>query len=88
MDVAVPADHKEKIKENKTISKYLDLALERRKYWNMEGMVIPIVTDAIVTAPKSLEKGLEELTISGRIDSIQTTLLIRSARILRRNLET
>ena len=38
--------------------------------------------------PKKLDKALEEVKISGRAETIQTTALLRSARILRRVLET
>ena len=38
--------------------------------------------------PKGLERGLEELESEGQIEALQTTALVRSARILRRVLET
>ena len=47
--------------------------------------VLPIVVDALRTVPKSLVKGREELEIRGRIE---TTALLKSARILRRVMET
>ena len=37
---------------------------------------------------QSLEKGLDDLEIRGRVETIQTTELLRSVRILRRVLET
>ena len=53
-------------------------------------MVIAIVISALGTVPKGLAGGggLEELEIGGRIETIQITALLRSARILRRVLET
>ena len=50
--------------------------------------VIPIVIGAIGTNHKGLAKGLEELGLSGQVENIQTTILLRSARIVRRVLET
>ena len=50
--------------------------------------VIPIVTDTLVTIPKSLVKELDELEIGGRSETIKTTALFRSVRIMRRVLET
>ena len=47
--------------------------------------MIPIVVDAI---PKGLVKELEDLKIRGHLETIQTTALLRSAKILRRILET
>ena len=40
------------------------------------------------TVTKGLLKGLEDLEVSGRGEIIQTTTLLRTARILRRALET
>ena len=78
---AVLADDRVKIKENEVWDKYLDLARElKKKQWSMIVTVIPIVI--------GLVRELEELKIGGRIESIQTTALLRSARILRRVLET
>ena len=59
-----------------------------KKLWNMRVKVIPIVVGALGTIPKSLEKRLEDLEIRGRIETIQTTALLQSARIPRRVPET
>ena len=40
------------------------------------------------TVSKGLVQGLENLEIKGRVETIQTTALLRSARILRTVLET
>ena len=40
------ADHRVKLKENETRNKYLDLAKELKKLWNMKVTVIPIVIRA------------------------------------------
>ena len=79
MDFAVPADHRIKLKE-----------IEKKdKYWkNMQVTIIPFVIGAFGTVTKGLLKGLEDLEIGGRVETIQTTALLRTARILRRVLET
>ena len=46
------------------------------------------VIDTLSTVTKTLIKGREESEIRGRVAIIQTTALLRSARILRRVLET
>ena len=51
----------------------------------MKVTVIPIVIDALGTVTKELVQGLE---IRRQVKTIQTTALLRSARILRRVLET
>ena len=54
----------------------------------MKVMFILIVIDALGTVTKGLIKGLEDLGIRGQGETIQTTALLRSTRILRRVLET
>ena len=54
----------------------------------MKVTVIPVVIGALRTIPKGLVKGLKNLEIRGRVETIQTTVLLRSVRILRRVLET
>ena len=49
---------------------------------------IPIIIEALDIVTKGLIKGLEDLEIKGRVETIQTTTLLRSVRILRRVLET
>ena len=65
MDFAVPTDHTVKLKENEKRDKYLDLARELKKLWNMKMTVIPIVIDALGTVTKGLVKGLKDLKIRG-----------------------
>ena len=50
--------------------------------------IIPIVIGAFGTVTKGLLKGLEDLEVGRRVENIQTTALLRTARILRRDLET
>ena len=49
---------------------------------------MPIVIGALGTVSKGLLKGLEDLEVGGRVETVQTTALLRTARILRRVLET
>ena len=88
VDFAVPADHRIKLKECEKKDKYLDLAKELKKLWNMQVTIIPNVIGAFRTVTKELQKGLEDLEVGGRVETIQTTTLLRTARILRRVLET
>ena len=46
--------------------------------------VIPFVIGALGTVPKGLESGRIELEIGGRIETIQTTALLRLAKISKR----
>ena len=54
----------------------------------MKVMIIRIVISALGTVIEGLIKGLEDLEIRGRVKTIQTTALLRLARILRKVLET
>ena len=88
VDFAVPVDHRIKLKVCEKKDKYLDLARELKKLWNMQVTIISIVIGAFGTVTKGLLKGLEDLEVGGRVKTIQTTALLRTARILRRVLET
>ena len=83
VDFAVPADHRLKLKGGEKKNKYLDLARELKKLWNMQVTIIPLVIDAFGTVTKGLQKGLEDLEVGGRVETIQKTSLLRTARILR-----
>ncbi len=54
----------------------------------MKVTIIPFMIAALGTVIKGLFKGLEDLEVRGRMETIQTTALLRTARILRRVLET
>ena len=54
----------------------------------MKVMIIPIVIDAFGIITKGLLKGLEDLEIRGRVETIQITSLLRTAKILRRVMKT
>ena len=68
--------------------KYLELARQLKKLWNMKVMVIPIIIGVLDTVTKQLPQKLENLQIGGWVEIIQTTAWLRSARILKRVLET
>ena len=76
------------LKESEKKGKYLDLARELKKLWNMKVRIVPIVIGALGTKIKGLLKSMEDLEVGGREETIQTTALLRTARILRRVLET
>ena len=54
----------------------------------MKVTIVPIVIGAFDTVTKGLLKGLEDLEVDGRVETIQTTALLKTARILGRVLET
>ena len=81
-------DHRINLKKSEKKDKYLDLAIELKKLWNMKVTIVPIVIGVLGTITKGLLKGLGDLTFCERVETIQTTELLRTARILKRVLET
>ncbi len=59
-----------------------------KKVWNMKVTIIPILSGAFGTVSKGLLKGLDDLEVGRRVETIQTTALLRTARIQRNVLET
>ena len=56
VNFAVPADHRIKLKERMKKDKYLDLARELKKLWNMKVTIVLIVIGAFGTVTKGLFK--------------------------------
>ena len=53
----------------------------------MKVTIIPIVIGAFGTVTKGLLKDMEDLEVGEQVETIQTTALLKTARILRRVLE-
>ena len=72
VDFAVLADQRIKLKESEKEDKYLDLARELKKMWNIQVTIIPIVIGAFGKITKGLLKRMEDLKVGGhhRNDSI------------------
>ena len=77
-----------KLKECEKKDKYLDLAWELKKLWNMKVTIVSIVVGAFGTITEGFLKSLEDLEVGGRVETIQMTTLLRTTRLLRRVLET
>ena len=73
VDFAVPTDHKMKFIERKKKDIYLDLVRELEKLWDVKVTFIPIV----IGAPGTVNEGLEDLKIRGRMETILNTALLR-----------
>ena len=56
VDIASTVDHRVKIKERVKVEKYLDLARELKKLWNLRVTVMLIVVSAHGTVFEGLEK--------------------------------
>ena len=84
IDFAIPYDTRVDSKEVEKIEKYLDLARELKKVWNMKVIVVPLVVGALGTPAKELEKRLKTIGIETKITELQKTVLIHTSRILRK----
>ena len=83
LDVAMPVDVNIRNKEQEKIVKYQDLAREIRKIWNVSTKVIPIVIGALGTVTDRLEHYLKDIGVTTRIELIQKSTLLGTARIIR-----
>ena len=86
--VKLSTEHRIIQKESEKKNKYLDLTRELKKLWSMKVTIVTIVIGALGTITKGLLKGLDDLEVGGLVETIKTTALLRTTRILRRVLET
>ena len=84
VDFAVSAEHRLKLKEYEKKDKYLDLGRELKKTTEHDGYNHIIVIGAFGTVTKGILKGLDDLEVAGRVETMKTASLLRTARILRR----
>ena len=87
IDVAIPGDSRIESKEREKVEKYQDLAREMRKLWNVKVEVIPIVLGSLGTLPLNLKIWMRKITPSIHVETIQKSVLLGTARILRKVLE-
>ena len=90
MDFAAPADYKITLKEGEKWGKYLDIAreLKKRNTVEQESNGYTNCSWCFATVAKGLLKWPEDLEIRELEETIQSAALLRSAKILRRVLET
>ena len=58
------------LKECEKKDKYLNLARELKKLWNMKVTIVQIVIGTLGTITKGLFKGVEDLEVGGRVETI------------------
>ena len=87
IDFTKPYDTRVEDKKVEKIEKYLDLRRELKKVWNMKVTVVQLVVGALGTPAKPLEKRFNTIAIEIKITELQNTVLIHTARILRKVLE-
>ena len=66
-----------KLKESEMKDKYLNLARELKKLWNMKVTLLPILVGCLATITKGLVQEMEDLKIRGRGKTIRTIAFIK-----------
>ena len=74
-------------KEEDKIEKYKDLARELQKKWNVKVKIIPLVAGSLGAILKQFGNKLKQIGITTGTAQVQKTVLLGTARILRKVLE-
>ena len=86
IDFAVPGDSRIEEKGKDEIEKYQDLGRELQKIWNVKVNIIPLVV-GFLCATKHFGNRLKQTGITVGTAQVQKTVLLGTARILRKVLE-
>ena len=82
MNFASPEDHRVNLKEYEERDKYLDLARELKKLWNIKVAIISIIIDLLGTVTKGL------VTRTGQLGNIATSVDCPNKSIVENNQNT
>ena len=74
-------------KEKDKIEKYQELGRELQKIWSVEVKIIPLVVGSLGAIPKQFGNRLKQIGIAVGTAQVQKTVLLGTARILRKVLE-
>ena len=86
-DFAVPGDSRTEEKEKDKLEKYQDLGRELQKIWNVKVKIIPLVVGSLGAIRKQFGNRLKQIGITIGTAQVQKTVLLGTARILRKVLE-
>ena len=87
IDFAVPGDSRIEEKEKDKTEKYQDLGRELQKICNVKVKIIPLVIGSLGAIPKQFGNRLKQIGITVGTALVQKTVLLETARILRKVLE-
>ena len=84
IDVACPIDNNLILKKNpEKLDNYSELQLEIGRVWNKETLIGPIIIGALGSILNDLECNLKKLGISYNVGTLQKSVLLGTANILR-----
>ena len=78
----------EKKKKKREREKYQDLRIELRRLWYKPVKIVPIIIRALGTIPKSLKRNLEELGAAVAPGLLQKCVVLETAHIIRRVMDS
>ena len=84
IDVACPVDNNLILKRNEKLDNYSELRLEIARMWDKETLIVPIIIGALGCIPNDLECNLKKLGISYNVGTLQKSVLLGTANILRK----
>ena len=84
IDVACPVDNNLILKRNEKLDNYSELRLEVARMWDKETLIVPIIIGALGSIPNDLECNLKKLDISYNVETLQKSVLLGTANILRK----
>ena len=82
VDFTIPYDMEIMEREVDKITKYQDLGRELKRLWNVKTEIVPVVIGALGSMVKDLGHWLEVLEIKLRMNDLQKSIILHSARIL------
>ena len=83
-DVACPDDNNLILKRSEKLGNYSELRLEITRIWDKETLIVPIIIGALGSIPNDLECNLKKLGISYNVETLQKSVLLGTANILRK----
>ena len=87
-DVAIPGDCRIREKEIEKIEKYQNLKRELKKLWSLKKVeVVPVVVGALGCISKGFSGWMDTLGIKLNVGMVQKSVLLGTARILRKVLD-
>ena len=87
IDFAVPGDSRIEEKEKDKVEKYQELGRELQRIWNVKVKIIPLVVGSLGAIPKEFGNRLKLIGIAVGTAQVQKTVLLGTARKLRKVLE-
>ena len=88
IDAAVPWGSRAEQKEQEKRNKCQHLRIELRRLWDKPVEIVPIIIGASVTIPKSLKRNLEELGTDVAPGLLQKSVVLETAHIIRRVMDS